>query len=172
MKKIYRSNIRTVLLGIVLPLWLISFLFGRNSIAVVDVASSESLTSNRSGEQQATERRAAMDLNVDGLIRRKFKAPKADPFALYVPKPRALPLVPPPPPPAPTAPALPFAFLGRMVESDNTTLFLSKDDKSYSVKINTVLDNNYRVDQINNDQVVFTYLPLNIQQTLSFGRAG
>ena len=172
MKKIHRNNIRTVLLGIVLPLWLISFLFGRNSVAVVEVASSQALSSNRSGEQQAAERRDAMDLNVDGLVRRKFKAPKADPFALYVPKPRTLPLAPPPPPPAPTAPALPFAFLGRMVESDNTTLFLSKADQSYSVKINTVLDNNYRVDQIDNDQVVFTYLPLNIKQTLSFGRTG
>ena len=120
MKKIHRTNIRTVLLGIVLPLWLLSFLFGRNSVAVVEVASSQALSSNRSGEQQAAERRDAMDLNVDGLVRRKFKAPKADPFALYVPKPRTLPLAPPPPPPAPTAPALPFAFLGRMVESDNT----------------------------------------------------
>ena len=59
-----------------------------------------------------------------------------------------------------------------MVDSDSTVIFLSKQDQSYIVKINSVLDKDYRVDMINNDQVVFTYLPLNIQQTLSFGQAG
>ena len=59
-----------------------------------------------------------------------------------------------------------------MVDSDSTVIFLSKQDQSYSVKINSVLDKDYRVDMINNDQVVFTYLQLNIQQTLSFGQAG
>ena len=79
---------------------------------------------------------------------------------------------PPPPPPAPVAPELPFTYLGRMVENDNTVLFLSKQDQSYSVKIAGIVDKNYRVESINDDQVVFTYLPLNIQQTLSFGRRG
>lgn len=174
MKKIVRNKIRTMLIGIILPLWLMSFLFGRNSVALVDVAQSQALTSNKAGARQTTERREAMDLNVDNLIRPRFKAPKADPFATYVPKQRAiaLPLAPPPPPPAPVAPALPFTFLGRMVENDSTVLFLSKQDQSYSVKLNGVLEKDYRVDVIDNDHVVFTYLPLNIKQTLSFGRAG
>lgn len=174
MKKIHRKKIRTMLVGIILPLWLMSFLFGGNSVAVVDVAQSQALTSAKVGARQAAERREAMDLNVDDLIRPRFKAPKADPFATYVPKPRAipLPLAPPPPPPAPVAPSLPFTFLGRMIENDSTVVFLSKQDQSYSVKLNSVLDQNYRVDKIDSNQVVFTYLPLNIKQTLSFGRAG
>ena len=170
MKKIVRNKIRTMLIWSILPLWLMSFFFGRASVAVVEVAQSQALTSNKAGARQAAERRAAMDLNVDNLVRPKHKAPKANPFATYIPQPRALPAA--PPPPAPSAPFLPFTFLGRMVENDSTVIFLSKQDQSYSVKINSVLDKDYRVDMINNDQVVFTYLPLNIQQTLSFGQAG
>lgn len=175
MKKMYRNKIRTMLIGIILPLWLMSFLFGRNSVAVVELAQSQALTSSKAGARQAAERREAMDLNVDNLIRPRMKASKADPFATYAPKPRALPAaspVPAPPPPAPVAPALPFTFLGRMVENDSTVLFLSRQDQSYSVKLNSVLEQNYRVDMIDNNQVVFTYLPLNIKQTLTFGRTG
>lgn len=170
MKKIVRNKIRTMLIWSILPLWLMSFFFGRASVAVVEVAQSQALTPNKAGARQAAERRAAMDLNVGNLVRPKYKAPKADPFATYIPQPRALPAA--PPPPAPSAPSLPFTFLGRMVDSDSTVIFLSKQDQSYIVKINSVLDKDYRVDMINNDQVVFTYLPLNIQQTLSFGQAG
>ena len=172
MKKIVRNKIRTMLIWSILPLWLMSFFFGRASVAVVDVAQSQTLTSNKVGARQTAERSEAMNLNVDNLIRPKYKAPKADPFATFVPKPRALPLAPPAPPPAPVAPALPFTFLGRIIENDSTVLFLSRQDQSYSVKINSVLDKDYRVDMINSEQVVFTYLPLNIQQTLSFGQAG
>ena len=170
MKKIVSNKMQTMLIWSILPLWLMSFFFGRASVAVVEVAQSQALTSNKAGARQAAEHRAAMDLNVDNLVRPKHKAPKADPFATYIPQPRALPAA--PPPPAPSAPSLPFTFLGRMVDSDSTVIFLSKQDQSYIVKINSVLDKDYRVDMINNDQVVFTYLPLNIQQTLSFGQAG
>ena len=169
MRKTHRNNIRTMLVGVVLPLWLFSFLFGRSSVAVVEVAQSQAL---RTGAAQSAERRSAMDLNVDNLARPRLKPSKSDPFTTFVPKPRVIPTVaaPPPPPPAPVAPALPFTYLGRMVENDNTVLFLSKQDQSYSVKIAGIVDKNYRVESINDDQVVFTYLPLNIQQTLSFGR--
>ncbi len=172
MKKIVRNKMQTMLVGIILPLWLMSFFFGRNSVALVDMAQSQALTSSKGSARQTAERHEAMGLNVDNLIRPKYKAPKADPFASHVPKPSPLPLAPPPPPLAPVAPALPFTYMGRMVENNNTTLFLSRQDQSYSVKINGVLDKNYRVDQISSEQVVFTYLPLNVQQTLSFGRAG
>lgn len=169
MRKTYKRNFRPTLAVIFLPLGLASFLFGRASVAVVDVAQSQALVDTRS---KASERRAAMDLNVDNLVRPRLKPSKSDPFTPYVPKRRVIPTVaaPPPPPPAPVAPALPFTYLGRMVEEDNTVLFLSNQDQSYSVKVNSVLDKNYRVDSINNTEVVFTYLPLNIQQTLSFSR--
>ena len=86
MKKTHRNNIRTMLIGVVLPLWLVSFLFGRSSVAVVEVAQSQALSANRASA--TAERRAAMDLNVDNLVRPRLKASKSDPFTTYVPKQR------------------------------------------------------------------------------------
>lgn len=169
MRKAYRSNINKLLFGIILPLWLVSFLFGRSSVAIVE---SQPLGSKKAATRQTAERREAMEINIENLSRQKLGASKTDPFTAAVPKPVALPAAPPPPPPAPVAPSLPYTFLGRMIEDDGTTVFLSKQDRSYSIKLNGVLDRDYRVDKIDNDQVVFTYLPLNIQQTLSFGRSG
>lgn len=171
MKKSQRTRIHSMLLGVVLPLWLLSFVFGRSSAALVDTAQSQTLAKDKESARQSAERREEMELNVGKLLRPRLGSSKADPFATYMPKPIA-PVLPPAPPPAPTAPALPFTYLGRMVENDSAVLFLSKQDQSYSVRENGVLDKNYRIDKIDSNQAVFTYLPLNIQQTLTFGRAG
>lgn len=72
------------------------------------------------------------------------------------------------PPPLPTAPPLAFTFLGRMVDRGEVTIFLSKDGRQYTVKVNDVLDDTYRVGRITATDAVLTYLPLNTQQTLAF----
>jgi hypothetical protein len=72
------------------------------------------------------------------------------------------------PPPPPTAPALPFVFIGRVIDRNVVTLFLSRNDRQYAVKLNDVLDDSYRVDKITDSNAVLTYLPMNIQQTLVF----
>lgn len=72
------------------------------------------------------------------------------------------------PPPPPSAPALAFTFLGRMVDRGEVTIFLSKGGRQYTVKVNDVLDDTYRVDRITATDTVLTYLPLNTQQTLVF----
>jgi hypothetical protein len=72
------------------------------------------------------------------------------------------------PPPQPITPALPFTFIGRMLDGNVVTLFLSKNDRQYTVKENDVLDDNYRVDKISEGDAVLTYLPTNTQQTLPF----
>lgn len=130
-------------------------------------------TEKKMNASQSDQRRAEMALNIEKLARPKLELPSGDPFVAKLPPPPPSP--PPtavPPPPAPVAPAFPFTFLGRMIENNDTTLFLTKQDQSYTVKLNDVLEHNYRVDKIDNDQVIFTYLPLNIQQTLYIGRAG
>lgn len=89
-----------------------------------------------------------------------------------------LPPPPPPPPPAPAppparpappeAPPLPFAFIG-MVEQGTVKpqAFLSRGDALLIVSAGDQLDNNiYRIDRLDASQVVITYLPLNIQQTI------
>jgi len=72
------------------------------------------------------------------------------------------------PPPPPSAPPLAFTFLGRMVDKGEVTVFLFKSGRQYTVKVNDVLDDTYRVDKITAANAVLTYIPLNIQQTLVF----
>ncbi len=72
------------------------------------------------------------------------------------------------PPPQPTAPPLPFTFIGRMIDGNEVTLFLFKNNQQYTVKLNDVLDNTYRVEKITTTSVVFTYLPIDIKQELLF----
>ena len=70
--------------------------------------------------------------------------------------------------PPPSAPPLPFVFIGRMVENDNVTLFLSRNGRQYAVKTGETIDGSYKVEKITDDEVVLTYLPMNVQQTLAF----
>ena len=76
------------------------------------------------------------------------------------------------PPPPPSAPQLPFAYIGRMMDGKNVTLFLARNDSQYTAKENDVLDNTYRIDKITDSDATLTYLPMNIQQTLVFNTAG
>ena len=76
---------------------------------------------------------------------------------------------PPPPPPAPTAPALPFKYIGRIVEADHTVFFLTKGDKLYTVKVGDDIDGIYYVDGEIGGQLKLIYKPLSIAQTLAVG---
>jgi len=76
----------------------------------------------------------------------------------------------PPPPPVPTAPALPFSYVGKLVIEDEVTLFLVQQNQNVSAKLHDVIDNTYRIEQISENDVVFTYLPLNTQQSLNIRR--
>ena len=126
--------------------------------------------------QQEAQRHKELLLNMESLGRQKLELPHGDPFVAKLPPPPPPPKYvapsPPPPPPAPVAPALPYTYMGRFVENGVTTLFLVRQNQSYSVKQNDVLDNNYRVDRIDDGQVQFIYLPLNIPQTLNIPPAG
>lgn len=149
-----------------------SFFLSQVHAAEIGTAQAEIAAEKKANARQAVKRHQDMMLNIENLSRQKVESPKEDPFvAKLPPPPPPPPPTPPAPPPAPVAPALPFTFMGRMVENDHTTLFLTRQNESYSVKVNDVLVHEYRVDKIDNDQVTFTYLPLNIQQTLYIGRS-
>lgn len=77
--------------------------------------------------------------------------------------PRALPA------PAPTAPPLPFTFVGLLEKgADRPTAFVAKGDVLLVVAAGETIDNNnYRVDTLNAQKIVVTYLPMGIQQTLN-----
>jgi hypothetical protein len=73
-------------------------------------------------------------------------------------------------PPAPTAPPLPFAFMGSYrPEGAAPIYFLTAGDRVYDVKIGDTLDNTYSVDGIKSGQLLLTYMPLKIQQSLAVG---
>ena len=73
-------------------------------------------------------------------------------------------------PPAPTAPPLPFAFMGSYrPDGAPATFFLTAGDRVYDVKVGDTLDNTYSVDGLKSGQLLLTYMPLKIQQSLAVG---
>jgi len=71
----------------------------------------------------------------------------------------------------PEAPPLPFTYMGRVVENGNELIFLATAQHNYMAHSGDILESNYRIDNIGNGQVVFTYLPLAITQTLAIGES-
>lgn len=73
------------------------------------------------------------------------------------------------PPPPPTAPPLPFVFMGSYKTQGAATYFLTAGDRVYDVKIGDTVDNKYSVDGVKSGQLLLTYMPLKIQQSLAVG---
>jgi hypothetical protein len=77
----------------------------------------------------------------------------------------------PPPPPAvkaePVVPPLPFSYLGRMVDGDQVVLFLARQGQSREARAGDTLDRVWRIDEIGERAVKFTFLPLEKQRVLT-----
>ncbi|KVW94678.1 hypothetical protein [Thiobacillus denitrificans] len=82
------------------------------------------------------------------------------------PPPPATPYVPPPPP---QAPALPFSYMGRWQEADQTTYYLARGILPVSVRAGQVLDGVWRLEPVTGGQLNFTYLPLDQTRSLRTG---
>jgi len=116
-------------------------------------------------------------------LTRLQRAPAAHPSAeLFGEPPRAI--APPPPkasrqaqevaeapPPPPRPPPLPFKYLGQLAEAGRTLVFLTAGDRNLVVGTGDVIDGLYRIDAIGTDELMLTYLPMNVQQTLPTGAA-
>jgi hypothetical protein len=102
------------------------------------------------------------------VVRERLARMQADLFPSQTwvpPPPPPKPYVPPPPPP-PKPPPLPFKYLGRWVEDGQQTLFLVQGEEPIPIQPGQVLSGNWRVDEITERTVVFTYLPLDMQSIL------
>ena len=108
--------------------------------------------------------RAAADdgINLDKLRRPESSLPHNDPFATKLIEAR----------PArgggaekPSAPPLPFRFFGRLTEKGQTDVFVMQGDELIAIKPGQKVGD-YRVDQIADASISFTYLPLKMKQTL------
>lgn len=76
---------------------------------------------------------------------------------------------PPPPPPKPVAPPLPFQYLGKLSDGEQTRIFLKHDDKHLVASSGDVIMGVYRVDEIGAGRMTFVYQPLNEKQQLAIG---
>jgi len=80
--------------------------------------------------------------------------------------------LPPPPPPRkvePQAPPLAFKYFGKIVEDGKPVVFLSRNERNFSVRAGDKLDGQYQVESITESSIVLTYLPLKLQQTMQIG---
>lgn len=118
--------------------------------------------------------RPALLLELEKLQLARAQTPAAELFAAkswYV----APPPPPPPPPQAPAAPVkpsappLPFTFMGKLIEADQLTVFLVKDERVYMASEGDVIDDTYRLEKIEPGQLTLLYLPLKTVQTLAVG---
>jgi len=81
---------------------------------------------------------------------------------------------PPPPvevaPPPPTAPPLPFAVMGSYrVPGEEPVYFLTRGERVFDVRVGDTIDHIYSVDGAEGGQLLLTFMPLNVRQTLTIG---
>jgi len=65
----------------------------------------------------------------------------------------------------PEAPALPFRYLGKLIEDGKLSVFLANGAESLTVTAGSKIGD-YRVDKVTESEVQFTYLPLKTKQSL------
>jgi hypothetical protein len=74
------------------------------------------------------------------------------------------------PPPAPTAPPMPFGVMGSYARpGDAKVYFLTRGDRVFDVRVGDTIDDTYKVDSESGGQLLLTYKPLNIQQSILLG---
>lgn len=108
---------------------------------------------------------AAADDGIDlgKLQRGEASLPRTDPFKGFsdTKTPRAEKVV----ADKPVAPPLPFKYFGRLTENGKSEIYVMRDQDLLTVVPGLNLGD-YRVDQVGENQISFTYLPLKTKQTL------
>jgi hypothetical protein len=86
----------------------------------------------------------------------------------YVPPPASKTATVAEPLPRPTAPAVPYAYIGKLEDMPEGTLFmLSANNKVYTVRQGEVIDRVWRLEKEDASSLHFTYLPLALPKALS-----
>lgn len=76
-----------------------------------------------------------------------------------------------PPPPKPSAPPLPFTVLGKKLDEAGWQVFLARQDRTYIVHVDDVIDGTYRVDSIKPPNITLLYIPLSERQSMAIGES-
>ena len=119
------------------------------------------------------------ELDLSGLDRSAVELPTLarDPFATRSFTARRPPAEPAPAPQAPAprpvaeptleSPPLPFRYVGRMVDEEQTYLFLARGNEVFTAQAGQTFGAQWRIDEITASAVVFTYLPHKTKRSLS-----
>jgi hypothetical protein len=67
---------------------------------------------------------------------------------------------------APVAPPLPYRYIGKLIEDGRLEVILLRGAEQFTVAAAGPLDAEYRVDEVNEKRIAFTYLPLNASHIL------
>jgi hypothetical protein len=98
------------------------------------------------------------------LERNAGTLPQNDPFKSFVqPAPQAAAHA--AAPAKPVAPPLPFQYFGKLTENGKREVFVMRGDELISIQAGKTYGD-YRVDQVADARITFTYLPLKTKQTL------
>ena len=98
------------------------------------------------------------------LERRQAEPPAGDPFAprsFGAPEAAVAAA-----PSRPEAPALPFRYMGKVIENGKTEILLLRGDEHFVVAAGQKVDPEYRLDKATKSTLTFTYLPMKTRQTL------
>jgi hypothetical protein len=106
-------------------------------------------------------------LDLERLERRKFSSQAGDIFRQQSWAPPPPPPDPNNPPPPPPPPPLQFKYLGKVIEGDDIRVFLALAERNYILKPGENINSQYRMDEVTDSSITFTYLPLNAKQALS-----
>ena len=110
--------------------------------------------------------RAADDgINLDKLRRSDAGLPQTDPFARHFNQPKPAQAAVAAAPEKPVAPPLPFRFFGPLTQKGQTDVFVMPGEELIAIKPGQTIGD-YRVDQIAQASISFTYLPMKMKQTL------
>jgi hypothetical protein len=107
---------------------------------------------------------AGADFDLSMLEHKEAAAPSADPFAsrsFGAPRQERAAVQ-----PRPEAPALPFRYMGKVVEDGKTEILLLRGDEHFAVAAGQKIDNEYRLDKVTASALTITYLPMKTKQTL------
>ena len=112
--------------------------------------------------QEKTSRQVDFDLS--RLEKRVTDAPAGDPFAprsFGAPEAAVAAAQ-----PKPEAPAMPFRYMGKVVDNGETEILLLRGDEHFVVRPGQKIDAEYRLDKATKSALTITYLPMKTRQTL------
>jgi hypothetical protein len=104
------------------------------------------------------------DFDLARLERRQAEPPAGDPFAprsFGAPEAAVAAVQ-----PKPEAPAMPFRYMGKVVDNGQIEILLLRGDEHFVVRPGQKIDAEYRLDKATASALTITYLPMKARQTL------